>query len=92
MITQNQNRTEHIADSLELPKDVILGIPFISLCGNMEFSIDNHNGILSYESGQIVIRTKHYPICIRGRQLLIDYYTRDSIKIRGQITDICFML
>jgi sporulation protein YqfC len=92
MNTQNTNRTEQLADSLALPKDVVLGIPFISMCGNQEFYIDNHTGILSYESGQVVIRTKHDPIRIRGKNLLIEYYTKDSIKVTGQITDICFLL
>jgi sporulation protein YqfC len=92
MNTQNMNITEQIADSLDLPKDVVLGFPFISMCGNRELYIDNHMGILSYESGQIVVRTKHDPIRIQGKNLLIVYYTKDSIRLTGQITDICFLL
>lgn len=91
MSTHNKKVSETIADSLDLPKDVVLGLPLISTCGDREIYIDNHLGILSYQSNLIVIKSKLFPIRIEGRNLVIDFYTRDSVKIIGQITSICFL-
>jgi sporulation protein YqfC len=91
MSGQNKKRTEHLVDALELPRDVVLGLPLISLCGNRECNIDNHRGIISYEPEQIIIRTKLAPVRIRGTQLLVEYYTVSTIKMTGQIAEICFL-
>jgi sporulation protein YqfC len=92
MSTQNKQVKEKITDSFELPKDVVLGFPLISICGNRTCDIDNHQGILSYEAGQIIVRTKLFPIRVNGKELQIECYSKDSIRITGQITEICFKL
>ena len=39
---------ENLIETLELPKDLILGMPVISLTGNCEILIENHRGITDY--------------------------------------------
>lgn len=91
MSTHNKNRTEHIVEALSLPKDVLLGTPLVSMCGNRELHIDNHQGIVCYETELVVVRTKPFSIRIQGKNLMIEYYTADSIKLTGQITDVCLV-
>ncbi len=90
MSTQNKNVTENLVNALELPKDVLLGLPLLSVSGNSELHIDNHLGILSYQPEAIVVKTKRGPIRIEGEHLVIDWYTRDDMHILGQVKNICF--
>lgn len=84
------NKTEQIADYCELPKDIILGAPILSLIGNREIEIDNFKKLLEYSQEKIGIQCKHYKISIVGRALEINTYSREEIKIRGIISGIFF--
>lgn len=74
-----------------LPKDVVLGVPLISVIGQNEACIENYRGILEYTDKLIRIQTKLGKIYINGRHLQIEYYTNDEMKITGHIETIEFL-
>lgn len=74
-----------------LPKDVVLGVPLISVIGQNEACIENYRGILEYTDKLIRIQTKLGKIYINGRRLQIEYYTNDEMKITGHIETIEFL-
>lgn len=82
---------EKVIDTLDLPQDLFLGLPNISLCGNKEIYISNHHGILSYDLEEAVVLVKDYQIQIKGRGLLISSYNRDDLTIRGYIRTVEFI-
>ena len=75
---------------MNIPKDVTLGLPYLSIIGNIEVHIDNHKGILEYHSNIVRVQTKAGKICIIGKHLDIDYYANDELKICGEILNIEF--
>ncbi len=81
---------ETIINSLELPKDLFLGVPVFTMYGNGELLIENHRGILLYGQEQMTVRSKRFLICIIGKNLQIDSYTADSLLICGNIEEITF--
>ncbi len=76
---------EIIVESLKLPKDTMLGASIVSVTGNSEAFIENYKGILEYSKDSIVLQGKSCRICFQGRQLSIDYYTNEDMKISGVI-------
>ncbi|MBR3606190.1 MAG: YabP/YqfC family sporulation protein [Lachnospiraceae bacterium] len=84
------NKKEKIADICELPKDIILGAPILSVTGNREIEIDNFKKLLEYSQEKIVIQCKDWKISVEGSKLEIILYTRDELKIWGIITGILF--
>lgn len=76
---------ELIVESLKLPKDTMLGASIVTLTGNREAFIENYKGILEYTKESIVLQGKNSRICFEGRQLSIDYYTNEDMKISGNI-------
>lgn len=79
-----------VAEAAELPKDVILNVPFITLTGNIEIMIENHKGILSYHSEEVKIATKCGLFYVTGANLVINYYRDREIKINGRIKQVYF--
>lgn len=71
-----------------LPKDVILGVPLLTMTGYTEMCVENYRGILEYTEALIRIQTKIGQIRITGKGLLISYYTNDEMKITGKISSI----
>lgn len=88
MNNRKHSKRDTIVNSLELPKDLFLGVPVFTMNGNRELLVENHRGILQYSSQQMVIRSKAFPIRILGKNLRIDSYTADTLVVCGDIEEI----
>lgn len=77
-----------ISAHLNLPKDLILGDPIVTITGRREITVENYRGILNYETVLIRLSLKHGQVEIHGSNLKIDYYTNDEMKISGRIDKI----
>jgi len=78
------------ANLFELPKDVVLDLPHISMVGNIEFHLENHKGIIEYEENLIRIRIHKGQVLISGKELMIEELTKVEVKIKGHIQDVIF--
>lgn len=76
------------ARSMQLPDDYSRGNVLITMQGQEHISIENFKGISSYTENEIRIITKEKRICITGKKLKIDCYSRDEIEISGIICKI----
>lgn len=91
MSKQSKQTTNKIITTLDLPKDLFLGYPNISLCGNREIYISNHRGILSYGQDEMIILIKDYQIQIQGKHLCISSYSKEELTIHGYIRSLEFI-
>ncbi len=82
---------ELIVESLKLPKDSMLGASIVTITGNREAFIENYKGILEYTKESIVLQGKNCKICFEGKELSIDYYTNEDMKISGNIEQIRYL-
>ena len=85
-----KNLKARITDAAGMPKDVLLGVPLLTIAGQSEACIENYRGILEYTDKLIRIQTKLGKIHVIGRNLQIEFYTNDEMKIIGHITVIEF--
>ena len=85
-----KNLKARITDAAGMPKDVLLGVPILSIAGQSEACIENYRGILEYTDKLIRIQTKLGKIHVIGKNLQIEFYTNDEMKIVGHITVIEF--
>ena len=83
-----KNLKARITDAAGMPKDVLLGVPLLTIAGQSEACIENYRGILEYTDQMVRIQTKIGRIKIIGKGLLIPYYTEDEMKITGYIIEI----
>lgn len=86
-----KKKSELLVESLQLPKDIMLGAIKVNMTGNREAWIENYKGILEYTEKQILLQGKHCKVCLEGRQLSIDYYTNEDMKISGYICCVRYM-
>lgn len=85
--SQKQIR-EKMIHNLELPKDLMLGVPIVTMTGRREVLIENYKGILNLETSFIKVQTKNGVIFISGTQLSVEYYTNEEMKITGLIESV----
>lgn len=81
---------EKLADMFELPRDVIMDLPKITIIGESEVTIENHKGIDVFESELIKIRTKLKTIVIKGERFEILYIGGSTVTISGKFKSISY--
>ena len=79
---------EIFTEKLDLPKDVILNLPKITIVGNTEITIENHKGIILFERNIIKINTKVKVINIEGESFEILYIGDSTITISGKFKSV----
>lgn len=76
---------EKITEVLELPKEIVLNIPKLTMIGNHDLVIENYKGVIEYESSRIRINTGIGIIKIAGIGLTIKEITSEDIIVSGEI-------
>ena len=81
---------ERFAEAASMPRDVVMGAYVITITGRNEICIENYRGILEYTDLLIRVQTKSGQIRLSGKNLQIEYYTNDEMKITGRIVQLEF--
>ena len=81
----------NVVNALELPKEVILNLPFISLTGKEELTIENYKGIIEYGDEIMRVGTASGVLRIEWKELLLKQLTSECIVVTGSIKGISFL-
>ncbi|NLM51535.1 MAG: sporulation protein YqfC [Firmicutes bacterium] len=74
-----------LAEMLELPQEIILNLPRITLIGNLQCYIENHHGIIEYTTERIRLALNLGELIVSGKDLTIRYLANEEIAIAGTI-------
>ena len=77
-----------ISRKLNIPEDVLEGLPVVTITGKREAYVENYKGIIEYEENCIKIQTKICRLTFTGKNLEISYYTNVDMKISGELESI----
>jgi len=80
-----------MADFLEIPKDLVLDLPKITLIGRNEFYLENHRGIIEFSSQRIRINLSRGFLELQGENLEIKALMPDEMKVWGEIRSIKYI-
>lgn len=76
---------QQAAAVLDLPADNVAGLPRVSLVGEEELRVENHRGILAYDTQSIHVSGGRYLIQIAGEELELRAMTGAELLITGRI-------
>lgn len=74
---------EIFADKLDLPRDIVLDLPKITIIADNEINVENHKGILLFEEDKIRIKSKVGIISIEGENFQVLYLESRTVTISG---------
>ena len=75
---------------VDIPEDVLLNVPRITMMDNTEVRIENYKSILEYEETKIQLACKKRLITVTGTGLTISLITDDEVSVRGEILAVQF--
>ena len=76
---------EKTAQALDLPADILAGLPRVELIGDREVRMENHRGILSYGDDEIHVSAGGFVIKIVGEELKLRAMTGLELLVTGRI-------
>lgn len=74
-----------VSEAFELPKEITLDLPKISIIGNIQTLIENHKGIIEYNPERIRVNSSIGVIRIEGKEMNLRNIGSDDIIITGEI-------
>lgn len=81
---------ETIASKLELPRDIILDLPKITILANNEINIENHKGVVIFEEEKVKINSNLGPISIYGKDFKILFIGGNTITLSGNFKSVVY--
>ena len=82
---------KNMTEALELPKEIMLNLPLISLVGREEVTIENYKGILEYCEETVRIGTAAGVLRLTGSGLCLKQLSAECIVVTGRIENLSFL-
>ena len=82
---------KNMTEAFELPKEIMLNLPLITLIGREEVTIENYKGILEYSEENVRIGTAAGVLRIAGRELCLKQLSAECMVVTGKIEEIRFL-
>ena len=79
------------AIKFEISPDTVVSMPTISFCGNREFEIEGHSGLIEYTDEVLRISCREYEIKISGKKIEVAYFSSEHIRANGIFKDVTFV-
>lgn len=76
---------QNLADLFELPREIILNLPRLTVIGNVQCYLENHRGVIEYTDEKVRVSVNGGEIIIQGGNLVIRYLANEEIAIEGNI-------
>lgn len=80
-----------VSEMFELPKEITLNLPKISIIGNNQMLIENHKGVIEYTPQRIRVNSSIGVIRIQGSDMKLKNIAADDIMIIGEVKEIEFI-
>jgi len=73
------------ATILDLPQDVALDLPRITMIGGLQLTVENHRGILHFSPENLRLAMDNGEMEITGRDLVIRNIGTEEVFVEGKI-------
>lgn len=80
-----------VAEVLELPQDIILNVPRVTIIGNLQMTIENHRGIIAYSPEIIRIGIGGGQMTIEGEELAVGSVHSEDLSVMGRFRRLTFV-
>ena len=82
---RKESLLERTAQLLDLPADVVAGVPRVELTGDSELRMENHHGILAYGTEEIRVSGGRLIIRVVGEELGLKAMNSSELLITGRL-------
>lgn len=80
-----------ITDKMDLPADVMMDLPRITMIGQIHIYIENHRGLLAFKDNEVRLLLKQGQLLIKGQSFVIKTILPEEILLEGKIDQVLYL-
>jgi sporulation protein YqfC len=80
-----------MTQQLDLPEDVMMDLPRITMIGQIHIYIENHKGLLTFSDREIRLLLKQGQLLVKGKSFVIKTILPEEILLEGKIDEVRFI-
>ncbi|WP_078545564.1 sporulation protein YqfC [Litchfieldia alkalitelluris] len=80
-----------ITTKMELPADVMMDLPRITMIGQLHIYIENHRGLLTFTDKEVRLLLKQGQLLIKGEAFVIKTILPEEILLEGKISHVLYI-
>ena len=80
------------AEALEVPEELALDLPRITLLGNISLEVENHKGIISYSAREVRLRVSDGYLIARGNGFKLRSISKMDATLEGEIHNLAIVV
>ncbi|KIL34611.1 sporulation protein YqfC [Cohnella kolymensis] len=73
------------ATILDLPQDVVLDLPRVTMIGGLQLTVENHRGVVHFSPDSLRLAMDGGEMEVTGRDLVIRNIGAEEVFVEGQI-------
>ncbi|CQR73917.1 YabP family protein [Sporomusa ovata DSM 2662] len=82
---RRKGRLQSLAGLLEIPQDIVMDLPRITMLGNKQLLVENHKGIIEYTPSLVRIKLSQGELFIYGQMLTLGNLQAEQILVEGVV-------
>ncbi len=86
-----QQVKKFLTDQMELPADVLMDLPRITMIGQIHIYIENHRGVLQFSNEELRLLLSQGQLLIKGEQFVIKTILPEELLLEGKIDKVIFI-
>ena len=80
-----------MAEKMDLPQDVMMDLPRITMIGQIHIYIENHRGLLAFTDKELRLLLKQGQLLIKGKSFVIKTILPEEILLEGKIDQVIYI-
>ncbi|MEH7074089.1 sporulation protein YqfC [Neobacillus drentensis] len=80
-----------MAEKMDLPQDVMMDLPRITMIGQIHVYIENHRGLLVFTDKELRLLLKQGQLLIKGKSFVIKTILPEEILLEGKIDQVVYI-
>lgn len=76
---------------MDLPQDVMMDLPRITMIGQIHIYIENHRGLLTFTDKELRLLLKRGQLLIKGKSFVIKTILPEEILLEGKIDQVIYI-
>jgi sporulation protein YqfC len=86
-----QQMRKWMTQTMDLPEDVMMDLPRVTMIGQIHIYIENHRGLLTFTDREVRLLLKQGQLLIRGEQFVIKMILPEEILLQGKIIEVTYL-
>ena len=80
-----------ITNKMDLPADVMMDLPRVTMIGQLHIYIENHKGLLLFTDSELRLLLKQGQLLIIGNSFVIKTILPEEILLEGKIEEVHYL-